>query len=334
VRINLRADSPPRMVFTNSHESYYKVSGEADSGTCSDLDGSSPTPLPKKKSGAQRGIEGSDDEISCDSLNSSECESYEPKYEPEVPKPDYDGSTSPFLEKYDSVGDTDSFFNFHLNEHKLDDVKDPCEGSEEDTFAGGRQFTHAGTKFTIRSSKGTIRGVKNRVKESVQLFLQQPNVKSWQDKEAGKVVVYTSTMGIVRRTHQRCQNVRHILRTHLVKFVERDTFMSREVQEEIKERMGQKHVELPQVFIEGVHIGGAETIEKLNESGELRQMLKPFRSIEATKACTVCGGFGFLPCGMCNGSKKSVHRNHLKAEWVPLKCMNCDEVGLVKCEAC
>lgn len=54
-----------------------------DSGTCSDLDGSTPPPLPKKKSIVTFSSEGSsvagssinsDDEISCDSLNSSELE--------------------------------------------------------------------------------------------------------------------------------------------------------------------------------------------------------------------------------------------------------------------
>ena len=50
--------------------------------------------------------------------------------------------------------------------------------------------------------------------------------------------------------------------------------------------------------------------------------------------CKVCGGYRLLPCPSCGGSKKSIHRNHFTAEFVALKCMNCDEVGLVKCHNC
>ncbi len=80
-------------------------------------------------------------------------------------------------------------------------------------------------------------------------------LQTWQDKEAGKVVVYTTTMGIVRETYHRCLKVRQILRTHLVKFEEKDVFMSRELQKEIRERMHTEDIVVPQVFVEGIHIG-------------------------------------------------------------------------------
>lgn len=79
--------------------------------------------------------------------------------------------------------------------------------------------------------------------------------QTWQEKEAGKVVLYTTTMGIVRDTYQRCLQVRQILRTHLVKYVERDVFMSREVQKEIRERLGGDTIAVPQLFVEGNLIG-------------------------------------------------------------------------------
>ncbi|KAK3929937.1 Glutaredoxin domain-containing cysteine-rich protein, partial [Frankliniella fusca] len=157
---------------------------------------------------------------------------------------------------------------------------------------------------------------------------------SWKDKEAGKVVVFTTTMGVVRATYQRCVRVKQILRTLLVRFDEKDVFMSREVQAELMERMRQDTIQVPQVFVEGQHVGDAETIERLNESGELRKMLKPYKSADACSTCEVCGGYRLLPCAVCNGSKKSVHRNNFTAELVALRCMNCDEVGLIKCYAC
>uniref|UniRef100_A0A1A9WCH7 Glutaredoxin domain-containing protein n=1 Tax=Glossina brevipalpis TaxID=37001 RepID=A0A1A9WCH7_9MUSC len=157
---------------------------------------------------------------------------------------------------------------------------------------------------------------------------------NYKEKDSGKVVLYTTSMGIIRDTYAKCSNVKQILRTLLVKFEERDVFMSLEYQQEIKERMHSDIIKVPQLFVEGQHIGDAETVERLNESGELRQLLKPYKSIATAYTCQTCGGYRLLPCPSCNGSKKSVHRNHFTAEFVALKCMNCDEVGLVKCHNC
>ncbi|XP_014277840.1 glutaredoxin domain-containing cysteine-rich protein CG31559 isoform X2 [Halyomorpha halys] len=229
----------------------------------------------------------------------------------------------------------DSFFRFHLSEKSLggnDKMRTGCQDIDIETFAGrkcvGMDFS------TIKSSRGSIRGVKNRVRAGIATFLEMKDSKSWQEREAGKVVVYTTTMGVIRDTFQRCLKVRHILRTHLIKYTEKDVFMSREIQNEIRERMGITTVELPQVFIEGRHLGDADTIEKLNETGELRKILQPYKNSEVCITCSICGGYQLLPCSMCNGSKKSVYRNHFNSELIALKCMNCDEVGLVRCYAC
>jgi hypothetical protein len=56
------------------------------------------------------------------------------------------------------------------------------------------------------------------------------------------------------------------------------------------------------------------------------------RDIPST--CKACGGCKALPCNACDGSKKSIYRNHFTAEFISLKCMNCDELGLVKCYNC
>ncbi|XP_045539414.1 glutaredoxin domain-containing cysteine-rich protein CG31559 [Papilio machaon] len=240
--------------------------------------------------------------------------------------------------------DTDKFYDFHLNEKQFDDVPVKSasvdksvseETSEQEYFAGVKDYKSEEPTSTIRSSKGTIRGVKNRVRAGIATFLQmQSATKSYKEKDAGKVVVYTTTMGIVRSTYQRCVLVKKILRNLLVKYEERDVFMSTEYQDEIRDRMKSDQILVPQLFVDGQHIGDADTVEKLNECGELRKMLKPYKSPDACNTCQMCGGFRLLPCRICNGSKKSLHRNHFTAEFVALKCMNCDEVGLVRCEAC
>ncbi|KAJ8922721.1 hypothetical protein NQ315_007756 [Exocentrus adspersus] len=344
-----------------------------DSGTCSDLD-LAPPPLPRKKSdgisitlieshkrapssssGAEVDSDDNESNISCDSLNSgktspSEKSSYLPQMllhdirqrkklsssePPIIIEKSYEERKLEEREQEKAVVKytADMFYNFHINEH-LNNVTPKVVVDDDETFAGYKDMLNDGAA-TIRSAKGTVRGVKNRVRAGIATFLQIHSTgKNYKEKEAGKVVVYTTTMGIVRDTYQACMKVKQILRTLLVKYEERDVFMSSEYQAEIQERMQCKDILVPQMFVDGQHIGDAEIIERLNESGELRRILKPFKSMDVCTTCKVCGGFRLLPCQICNGSKKSVHRNHFTTEFVALKCMNCDEVGLVRCNSC
>jgi glutaredoxin domain-containing cysteine-rich protein 1 len=80
-------------------------------------------------------------------------------------------------------------------------------------------------------------------------------LQNYKKDEAGKVVVYTTTMGVVRQPYQDCVLVKKILRNLLVKYEERDVFMSRETQAEIRERLGTDVIIVPQLFVEGQHIG-------------------------------------------------------------------------------
>jgi glutaredoxin len=80
-------------------------------------------------------------------------------------------------------------------------------------------------------------------------------------------------MGIIRETYHRCLKVRQILKTHLVKFEEKDVFMSREVQKEIRERMKMDEIVVPQVFVEGLHIG-VSTAKSKNGRCTLYRMRK------------------------------------------------------------
>ncbi|KAK8406130.1 hypothetical protein O3P69_007089 [Scylla paramamosain] len=154
------------------------------------------------------------------------------------------------------------------------------------------------------------------------------------ERERGKVVVYLTTLGIVRDTYERCLRIRKILWTLLVRFEERDVFMARDTQLQLLDRLHSSHVSVPHVFLEGQYLGDAEQIERLNECGELRRLLQPYRRACQVSPCDTCGGFRLLPCSVCNGSKKSVHRNDFTLEFVALKCSSCDESGLVRCVEC
>lgn len=80
-------------------------------------------------------------------------------------------------------------------------------------------------------------------------------LQNYKEKDAGKVVLYTTSMGIVRETYAKCANVKQILRTLLIKFEERDVFMSVDYQQEVKDRMQTSDIQIPQLFVDGQHIG-------------------------------------------------------------------------------
>ncbi|XP_014250566.1 glutaredoxin domain-containing cysteine-rich protein CG31559-like [Cimex lectularius] len=306
VRITIRSgsDEDNNNMLYKGEECLCQLKGEspaseaADSGTCSDLDGTTPPPNHRHRTIIHS--DDDDDDISSDSLS------------------DTDRRSPP------------GFLPFHLNEN---DFEKHSPSLKDDGFTGRHHGLH-GESGTIKSSRGTIRGVKNRVRASIATFLQLDNNKTWQEKEKGTLVVYTTTMGVIRATYLRCLKARHILRTNMIKYTEKDVFMSKSFQNELKERLGTDSVSLPQIFLEGSHLGDVEVLEKMNETGELRSILQPYRSKEACTTCQVCGDFRLLPCNVCNGSKKSVHRNQFSTELVSLRCMHCDEAGLVKCYAC
>ncbi|CAL1274541.1 unnamed protein product [Larinioides sclopetarius] len=80
---------------------------------------------------------------------------------------------------------------------------------------------------------------------------------------------------------------------------------------------------------------GAEVIEQLNEIGHLRELVRPYKKLSVGGICQQCGGYRYLLCPVCGGSKKSVtHRHHFSEDLVALRCVTCDESGLIRCQQC
>lgn len=220
----------------------------------------------------------------------------------------------------------------------IDSTVQTLSSDDESTFAGRRDMTNPQTcqETRIISSKGTVRGYKNRVRAGICTFIKGQQSEEWNyvQSEKGKIVVYMTSMRIVRRTHERCRTVQKILQAHLVRFEEKDLFMSKDVQKELMERTGKKDLVIPQIFVDGLHIGSSETLEMLNENGELKEILKKFEKIHINKSCKKCGGYQYVPCSVCHGSKRSIHRNHFTEEFAELRCIFCDDNGLLKCDNC
>lgn len=81
------------------------------------------------------------------------------------------------------------------------------------------------------------------------------SLQNYKEKDGGKIVLYTTSMGIIRSTYTKCQTVKKILNTLMVKFEERDVFMSHVHQQEIRDRMQMDVIDVPQLFVDGQYIG-------------------------------------------------------------------------------
>ncbi|KAJ4905035.1 Glutaredoxin family protein [Raphanus sativus] len=155
---------------------------------------------------------------------------------------------------------------------------------------------------------------------------------STQAKAEDKIVLYFTTLRGIRKTYEDCCCVRTILRGFQVTVDERDISMDSKYRKELRSMLGDKEkpVCLPQVFIGDTYIGGIEEIMKLNDSGELSEMLIGFPACESLGTCMSCGDARFVPCSNCDGSTKVFEEQDEMFK----RCSKCNENGLVRCCEC
>lgn len=160
------------------------------------------------------------------------------------------------------------------------------------------------------------------VKEDVQIEL--PGTET-------RVVIFFTSLRVVRGTFEDCKYVRSILHSFPVAIDERDLFMDVSFIKDLQRVMGKDEktfLTLPRVFIGGRYIGGAEEIRQLHEAGELKKYLQGLAP-KPPGTCEVCLGHGFILCEECNGSHKCyVDKGGFKT------CTGCNENGLVRCSSC
>lgn len=159
----------------------------------------------------------------------------------------------------------------------------------------------------------------------------QPHPPSLTPVSQQRVVIYFTSLRVVRTTYEDCKSVRSILRGFKIPLDERDVSMDSGFLSELRRVMGRKSgLSLPRVFINERYIGGAEEVRWLHENGELKKLLEGLPVADSfLQGCHVCGDHRFLLCAECSGARK------VYAEKGGFKtCTACNESGLIRCISC
>ncbi|KAK6932976.1 Glutaredoxin [Dillenia turbinata] len=142
-----------------------------------------------------------------------------------------------------------------------------------------------------------------------------------------RIILYYTSLRIIRKTFDDCQAVRSILRGFRVMIDERDVSMDRSFLKELQQITGTRKPTLPNLFIGDMCIQ-ADEIKRLYETGELKKLIQWFPQTNF-RICHGCGGSRFLMCEECNGSRK-VYVDGVGF----MNCADCNENGLIKCPSC
>jgi glutaredoxin len=154
-----------------------------------------------------------------------------------------------------------------------------------------------------------------------------------------KVVLYLTSLRGIRKTFEDCWAAKSILHGYGVRVDERDLSLHGGFKDELHAALGSAG-KLPQVFVDGEHLGGADDVRRMHEAGELSKALEACemaplavgggKGVAALEACSGCGGVRFVPCEECSGSCK-VFLEELDSF---RRCPECNENGLVRCPLC
>ncbi|CAI0415700.1 unnamed protein product [Linum tenue] len=178
-----------------------------------------------------------------------------------------------------------------------------------------------------------------RISTSVLRYLRKslppalPQPPQLKEAQPDCIVLYFTSLRVVRRTFEDCYAVRSILRGFRVPIDERDLSMDGKYLGEVQEILGTSgKVALPVVLIGGRCIVGLDEIRELHESGELKQIIAglfPPTAVAASNECDLCGGLRFVLCEECSGSHKIYSEKHGFRS-----CTACNVNGLVRCPDC
>ena len=150
--------------------------------------------------------------------------------------------------------------------------------------------------------------------------------------------MYFTSLRRIRWTYEDCYSVRMIFRGFWVWVDKRDVSLDSTYKKELQSVLSSENknsknlMTLPQVFIKGKHIGGAETIKHLIETDKLVKLLEGFlvQKLEFSFGCNNCGDVWFVSCTKQNLSRKVFDEEEDKVQ----RRLECGENGLIRCLDC
>lgn len=218
-------------------------------------------------------------------------------------------------------------FNHSNGDCSVSSLINPCNGCVQ-----GSHSTQSSSKKEIIGPTGTVRGYKNMIKERKEILRLSFVGESFEESEEGKIVVYTTSMGGIRSTVEECAYIRKLFDNLGLKVDERDIFMHKDYQCQLDTRLAIQNATVPHVFVNGVSLGGVRELEHLNETGKLKTLFEKFER-RNSRVCPSCGGFRYINCTQCHGSKRS-RKTRISREINVLRCTACNENGLQPCSEC
>ncbi|KAL8265826.1 hypothetical protein R6Q59_003170 [Mikania micrantha] len=114
-----------------------------------------------------------------------------------------------------------------------------------------------------------------------------------------RVVLYHTSNGVIVKTQDVCQEVRKILDGYGKRVDERDLYLDSSYKKQLKAIFGSGSYTLPQLFISGKYIGGADEIRKIHWSGALRKKLDRLPKRDYPSSCRTCMNTRFASLSMC-----------------------------------
>ncbi|KAK0593414.1 hypothetical protein LWI29_036322 [Acer saccharum] len=226
----------------------------------------------------------------------------------------------------------DSEKNNNNNNTIMSTTKPTTAAAAKSASAFNRSFTMQATAPNVDSRPKINYASLNRAMTINNKFYNRmdPVVSAGLSIKEDRIVVYLTSLRGIRRTFEDCYAVRMIFRGFRVWVDERDISMDSAYKKELHCVFGGKNVSLPQVFIRGKHVGGADVVKGMFETGELARVLDGFPRREPGFVCRSCGDVRFVPCGNCSGSRKLFDEE----DGVLKRCLECNENGLSRCSDC
>ena len=149
--------------------------------------------------------------------------------------------------------DQSEFIITQEDQRKFDDEYDMSENTFQGKNAAVAGAFTGEHNVVFDEKTDDVKGVVNRVKAAIQHFNYDEMQKMLDERDKGKVVIYTTSLGVNRELIYASQQVVSIIRSYRVRFEERDIYINQEYKDDLYEKLGLEEgdpfPEMPRVYV-------------------------------------------------------------------------------------